>query len=104
MDSVSASPDNDTPKAAEHEQKSRSLLRERYLRSVKAFYDNPVEFKMHERTSVSAIFRATDIEMENLQVSQLQTPIGIVPEALLRSSDVLCFTVQLTHENSGSQT
>ena len=77
------------------EQKSRSILRERFLRALKALYDKPASFTMHERTRVKAIFRATDIETENFQVSELQTPIGVVPEALLRSSDVLYFTVQL---------
>ena len=103
MDSSPSAPldltsDIDTCQKILHEQKSRTVLRERFLRSIKVCYDKPAEFMMHERTHVNAVFRATDIEMDNLQVSQLQTPIGIVPEALLRLSDVLSVTVQLSNE------
>jgi len=53
---------------------------------------------MHEKTQVEAIFRATDIDMEHFQISALQTPMGVLPEALLRSSDVLFFTVDFETE------
>lgn len=77
----------------EDEQNARAFLRERFLRLLFACYNKPTCFSMHEKTQVQAIFRGTDIDMENLQVSELQTPMGVVPEALLRSSDVLSFTV-----------
>ena len=77
----------------EDEQNARAFLRGRFLRTLFATYNKPACFSMHEKTQVKAIFRATDIDMENFQVSELQTPIGVLPEALLRSSDVLLFTV-----------
>lgn len=77
----------------EDEQNARAFLRERFLRTLFATYNKPACFSMHEKTQVEAIFRATDIDMENFQVSELQTPMGVLPEALLRSSDVLLFTV-----------
>ena len=79
--------------AIEEDQNTRAFLRERFLRLLVACYGKPASFSMHERTHVQAIFRGTDIDMENLLVSELQTPMGILPEALLRSSDVLSFTV-----------
>lgn len=84
----------------EDEQSSRAFLRERFIRLLFACYNKPAHFSMHERTQVQAVFRGTDIDMENLQVSELQTPMGVVPEALLRSSDVLSFTVDFkSHSN-----
>lgn len=82
----------------EAEQSARAFLRERFLRIVFATYNKAACFSMHEKTQVEAIFRATDIDMENFQVSALQTPMGVLPEALLRSSDVLFFTVDFERE------
>lgn len=84
----------------EDQQNERAFLRERFLRLLFACYDKPARFSMHERTQVQAIFRGTDIDMENLQVSELQTPMGVLPEALLRSSDVLSFTVEFGGKSS----
>ena len=82
----------------EDEQNARAFLRERFLRTVFATYNKAACFSMHEKTQVEAIFRATDIDVENFQVSELQTPMGVLPEALLRSSDVLFFTVDFETE------
>ena len=84
----------------EDEQNARAFLRERFLRVLFASYNKPACFSMHEKTQVQAIFRGTDIDMENVQVSELQTPIGVLPEAMLRSSDVLSFTVDFASELS----
>jgi len=80
------------------EQSARAFLRERFLRTVFATYNKVAYFSMHEKTQVEAIFRATDIDMENFQISALQTPMGVLSEALLRSSDVLFFTVDFETE------
>lgn len=82
----------------EDEHNARAFLRERFLRTVFATYNKVACFSMHEKTHLEAIFRATDIDMENFQVSALQTPMGVLPEALLRSSDVLFFTVDFETE------
>lgn len=82
----------------EDEQNARAFLRERFLRTVFATYNKAACFSMHEKTQVEGIFRATDIDMEHFQISALQTPMGVLPEALLRSSDVLFFTVDFETE------
>ena len=79
----------------EAEQDARAQLRDVFLRSIFASCNKPACFLMHEKTQVEAIFVATDINIENFQVSELQTPMGVVNEALLRSSDVLSFTIDL---------
>lgn len=85
------SPEDDNTK----EQKARSELREKFLTSLKSIYNKPAKFYLHEMTNVTAVFRATDIDFENLIVSDLQTPIGPLPEAILRATDVLSFEVDL---------
>lgn len=77
----------------EDQQNARASLREEFLRLLFASCNKPACFSMRERTLIQGIFRGTDIDMENLQVSELQTPMGVLREALLRSSDVLSFTV-----------
>lgn len=77
------------------EQEARAKLRTRFLRSIQSIYNCPAEFHLHERTRVSATFRGTDIELENIAVSDLQTPIGPLGEAMIRASDVISFTVNV---------
>ncbi|KAG8515332.1 Gem-associated protein 7 [Galemys pyrenaicus] len=74
------------------EQKARAALRERYLRSLLAMVGRPVSFTLHEGVHVTAHFGATDLDVVNFYVSQLQTPIGVQAEALLRCSDIISYT------------
>ncbi|XP_051063564.1 gem-associated protein 7 [Phodopus roborovskii] len=94
------------PKAAEvgegiqdppesQEQRARAALRERYLRSLLAMVGHPVSFTLHEGVHVTAQFGATDLDVANFYVSQLQTPIGVQAEALLRCSDIISYTFKL---------
>ena len=77
------------------EQGARSELRQKFIISLKWIYNKPAKFHLHEKTNVTAVFRATDIDFETLIVSDLQTPIGPLPEAILRSSDVLSLEVEM---------
>ncbi|CAB4022151.1 Hypothetical predicted protein [Paramuricea clavata] len=74
-------------------QYSRAFLRERFLRALFAVSNKPSTFRMYEKTVVCATFRSTDIETTAFQVSNLVTPMGVLPEALIRTSDVLTITV-----------
>ncbi|XP_008850237.1 gem-associated protein 7 isoform X1 [Nannospalax galili] len=77
------------------EQQARAALRERYLRSLLAMVGHPVSFTLHEGVHVTAHFGATDLDVANFYVSQLQTPIGVQAEALLRCSDIISYTFKL---------
>ncbi|XP_067412657.1 gem-associated protein 7 [Emydura macquarii macquarii] len=79
----------------EREQQGRVALRERYLRSLFAMAGRRVHFTMYERVNVSASFDASDIDILNFQVSDLQTPLGVHREALLRCSDIISYTFEL---------
>ncbi|XP_026935612.1 gem-associated protein 7 isoform X3 [Sagmatias obliquidens] len=74
------------------EQRARAALRERYLRSLLAMVGRQVSFTLHEGVHVTAHFGATDLDVANFYVSQLQTPIGVQAEALLRCSDIISYT------------
>ncbi|KAM5237218.1 gem-associated protein 7 [Ctenodactylus gundi] len=77
------------------EQRARAALRERYLRSLLAMVGRPVGFTLHEGVRVTAHFGAADLDVANMYVSQLQTPIGVQAEALLRCSDIISYTFRL---------
>lgn len=74
------------------EQQARATLRERYLRSLLAMVGHQVSFTLHEGVHVTARFGATDLDVANFYVLQLQTPIGVQAEALLRCSDIIAYT------------
>lgn len=77
------------------EQRARAVLRERYLRSLLAMVGRQVSFTLHEGVHVTALFGATDVDVANFYVLQLQTPIGVQAEALLRCSDIVAYTFRL---------
>ncbi|XP_075845912.1 gem-associated protein 7 [Microtus pennsylvanicus] len=77
------------------EQRARATLRERYLRSLLAMVGHPVSFTLHEGVHVTAQFGATDLDVANFYVSQLQTPIGVQAEALLRCRDIISYSFKL---------
>ncbi|XP_068766508.1 gem-associated protein 7 [Struthio camelus] len=77
------------------EQQGRAALRERYLHSLLAMAGRRVRFAMYERVSVAAVFGASDIDVLNFQVSELQTPLGVQKEALLRCADIIAYTFDL---------
>ena len=79
-------------------QRSRAFLRERFLRALFAVSNRPCTFRMYEKTVVNATFRSTDIETTAFHVSNLVTPMGVLPEALIRASDVLTITVSTNCE------
>ncbi|XP_036441557.1 gem-associated protein 7 [Colossoma macropomum] len=79
----------------EEEQQLRSELRERFLRSLIAMTDKQVQFNLYEKVQVQAKFGASDIDVLNFQVSDLQTPLGVQKEALLRCQDMISYSFHL---------
>ncbi|XP_060734493.1 gem-associated protein 7 [Tachysurus vachellii] len=82
-------------KNMEEEQRIRSELRERFLRTLISMTDKQVHFRMYEKVQVQAKFGSSDIDILNFQVSDLQTPLGVQKEALLRCQDVISFSFNL---------
>ncbi|XP_077990738.1 gem-associated protein 7-like [Glandiceps talaboti] len=77
------------------EQSTRAFLRRRFLESLVAMGNQRVEFTMHGQTKVVAKFGTSDIDILHFQVSQLETPIGMQPEALLRCSDIISYKFEV---------
>ncbi|KAI2653841.1 gem-associated 7 [Labeo rohita] len=79
----------------EEEQRLRSELRERFLRTLLLMTDKQVQFDMFEKVRVRATFGASDIDVLNFQVSDLETPLGVQKEALLRCHDMISCSFEL---------
>ncbi|XP_011639840.1 gem-associated protein 7-like [Pogonomyrmex barbatus] len=75
--------------ASPEKQKARAFLRERFLRVINGIIDKPAEFHLHENTNVSGEFKGCDIECSKIFVKNLETPMGTIPDAILRSDDIL---------------
>ncbi|XP_011707350.1 PREDICTED: gem-associated protein 7-like isoform X1 [Wasmannia auropunctata] len=79
--------------ATPEKQKARAFLRERFLRVITGIIGKPAEFHLHENTHVSGEFRGCDVECSKVFVRNLETPMGTIPEAILRSSDIICLDI-----------
>ncbi|XP_050455730.1 gem-associated protein 7-like [Cataglyphis hispanica] len=75
--------------AAPEKQKARAFLRERFLRVITGIVGKQTEFYLHENTRVLGEFRGCDMECSEIFVRNLKTPMGTIPEAILRSGDVI---------------
>ena len=58
-----------------------------------ALHKQEADIAMFEKTFVSGVIQAMDINVHSLQVSDLKTPMGVLPDATLRLSDTLSITV-----------
>ncbi|XP_076752851.1 gem-associated protein 7 [Xylocopa sonorina] len=75
--------------ATSEKQEARAFLRERFLRVVTGIVGKQAEFHLYENTCVSAEFRGCDIDCLEVYVRNLETPLGKIPEAILRASDII---------------
>jgi gem associated protein 7 len=82
-------------------QEQRTFLRERFLRLLSHLSGQEAKINLHERTSVSCVLGTMDIDIHHIQVSNLTTPMGNIPHAVLRMSDVISIEVpDLNTKNS----
>ena len=77
----------------ESKQEKRTFLRERFLRLMAALNNQEADIAMYEKTFVSGVIQAMDINVHSLHVSDLKTPMGVLPDATLRLSDTLSITI-----------
>ncbi|KAJ9590584.1 hypothetical protein L9F63_016353 [Diploptera punctata] len=75
--------------SSEENQEARAFLRERFLRAVTGVVGKACEIRMFDNTCVTAEFRGSDVDVAHFYVQQLKTPIGVLPEAILRTSDII---------------
>ena len=73
----------------EEQQRQLAEMREKFLKVLKYMENKQLEIETYRGAQVNAQFRSVDYNLTNWHVSNLNTPIGIVPEALLRTSDIV---------------
>jgi gem associated protein 7 len=76
-------------KADTEKQKQRAILRERFLKMLKYMENKHIDIDTFKGAQVSGSFRSVDYDISNVHVNNLITPIGCVPEALVRTSDIV---------------
>lgn len=77
------------------EQKQRAILRDRFLRLLKSLNGRRSSINMHEKTKVEATFLHANIEFDHVMVADLESPIGRLPRAVLRSSDIVSMDFEI---------
>lgn len=73
----------------EKTQDERTFLRERFLRMLGSLSGTTADVTMQEKTKVSCQIGAADVDFLHLHVSNLKTPMGLIPQSTLRSSDIV---------------
>lgn len=86
----------DSNEAVELEQQQRTILRGRFLDVVESMEaSKQIEIATYEGATVTGKFRSIDYDISNVHVSSLSTPIGCIPEALVRTSDILAIKFEM---------
>ena len=75
-------------------QDTRTFLRERFLRMMASINGQEASINMYQKAQVQGVLRGIDIDVQTVHVSELNTPIGVLPEAYLRLSDVKKITIE----------
>ena len=91
MSNIDGNEDDD---ALKKEQESRTFLRERFLRSIMSITGYQAEIHLVNKRKVKCQFICSDIQGSRFHVSNLETPIGIQQQALLRHEDIEAVTVE----------
>ncbi|CAH0563400.1 unnamed protein product [Brassicogethes aeneus] len=74
---------------------ANAFLRERYLYFLTSMCGKTAKVRMFDKTEVSCVIKATDINFENVMVSNLKTPLPeVMPHAILRTNDIINITLK----------
>ncbi|XP_076800801.1 gem-associated protein 7-like isoform X1 [Clavelina lepadiformis] len=79
----------------EDEKKTRTNLREKFLKSLMHAVDKPVTLRLYEKTEVQGTFKACDYTPVQIHVAEMNTPSGHKKDCLLRVSDIISYSVDL---------
>lgn len=71
------------------EQLQRAELRRRFLRVLDCMEDKQIEIETYRGATVTGTFRSIDYDISRVHVGSLSSPIGCIPEALVRTSDIV---------------
>ena len=77
------------------QQKDRTKLRERFLKVLNFMENKKILIETFQGSNVNGVFRSIDYDITSIHVKNLETPIGCVPEALVRVNDVITVSFDL---------
>ena len=75
-------------------QKVRTLLRENFLKTMLAVSDCQVKINLINKRNVNGEFIASDLNVGHFQIKNLETPLGIQKDALMRRQDIESITFE----------
>ncbi len=71
------------------DQEIRAELREKFLNVMESLKNSEATFRMHEKTVVKGKYDCYNPDGDYILVQHLKTPIGTLPKAMLRTTDVI---------------
>lgn len=83
----------------EVKQNQRAILREKFLKMLKQMENKKLTIQTYNGACVNGTFRSCDYDILNVHVSNLHTPIGTVPEALVRVNDIVFMKFSLDSQS-----
>ena len=81
------------------ESSQRFILRERFLRVLSQLEGEMVRLETYNGATVKGKARSFDHQFSNIHLDNLETPIGCVPRALVRTSDLVILGANLSKLN-----
>ncbi|KAK6186799.1 hypothetical protein SNE40_006070 [Patella caerulea] len=75
-------------------QDQRTLLREKFLRMLGSLNGKTAQIAMYEKALVQGILGPADVDFHHFQVCELKTPMGVLPDAILRTSDMISIKIE----------
>ncbi|RNA31059.1 gem-associated 7-like [Brachionus plicatilis] len=73
----------------ESNQENNFEMRKKFLNFLMKLIKKPVQIKTFQGADIGGTIRSVDYDLSNIHLGNMQTPIGIIPEALIRTNDVL---------------
>ena len=70
-------------------EEKRALLRQRFLTINKYLEEKPVLLELYDQTVRPAVYYSSDIDFSSLLVTNLETPVGLIDNALIRHTDII---------------
>lgn len=79
---------------SETDQEYLTFLRKRFLNTLKAVYNKKTNIFLINNRETEAEFISSDIVFETIAVTNLKTPLGLIKNSLIRTSDILSIEFQ----------
>eukprot|EP00040_Diaphanoeca_grandis_P018963 m.99834 g.99834 ORF g.99834 m.99834 type:complete len:116 (+) comp27194_c0_seq1:272-619(+) len=84
-------------------QEANTLLRSRVLLCIHKLAGQSVDVGLYGGGTSASVLNSIDANLNTIHVSHLETPMGIVSEALLRGTDVTSLTFQIRPQTQESE-